>query len=323
MNRRDTVLGLLALGAGPLLTEAQQARKVPKIGFLFAGTLAQRPQVEGFFQGLKALGYIEGQNITIERREAEGKTERLPQLAQELAALQPDVIVAVTPPAAAAAQKATRTIPIVILVISDPVGLGFVQSLARPGGNITGTSNNSMEVSRKRVQLLKEIIPSVSRVAVLWNPLNPSSTATAKETELGAVALGIKVESLGYKGPNELQVALTKATQAHAVLIMGDFVAFDRREWIAGFAVAHRLPVFSTWPEEAQDGSLAAYGPSLREEYRRGAAYVDKILRGAKPAELPIEEPTKYELTINIKTAEALGIKIPQSLLIRADRVIE
>lgn len=323
MNRRDTVLALLALGAGPLLTEAQQARNVPKIGFLFAGTLAQRPQVEGFFQGLKALRYIEGQNITIERREAEGKTERLPQLAQELAALQPDVIVAVTPPAAAAAQKATRTIPIVILVISDPVGLGFVQSLARPGGNITGTSNNSMEVSRKRAQLLKEIIPSVSRVAVLWNPLNPSSTATAKETELGAVALGIKVESLGYKGPNELQVALTKATQAQAVLIMGDFVAFDRREWIAGFAVAHRLPVFSTWPEEAQDGSLAAYGPSLREEYRRGAAYVDKILRGAKPAELPIEEPSKYELTINLKTAKAIGITVPQTVLLRADRVIE
>ena len=323
MNRRDTVLGLLALGAGPLLTEARQARKVPKIGFLFAGTLAQRPQVEGFFQGLKALGYIEDQNITIERREAEGKTERLPQLAQELAALQPDVIVAVTTPAAAAAQKATRTIPIVILVIPDPVGSGFVQSLARPGGNITGTSNNSIEVSRKRVQLLKEIIPSLSRVAVLWNPLNPGSATVAKETELGAVALGIKVEFLGYNGPNELQVALTKATRAQAVLIMGDFVAFDRREWIAGFAVAHRLPVFSTWPEEAQDGSLAAYGPSLREEYRRGAAYVDKILRGAKPAELPIEEPTKYELTINIKTAEALGIKIPQSLLIRADRVIE
>lgn len=323
MNRRDTVLGLLALGAGPLLTEAQQARKVPKIGFLFAGTLAQRPQVEGFFQGLKALGYIEGQNITFERREAEGKTERLPQLAQELAALQPDVIVAVTAPAATAAQKATRTIPIVILVISDPVGSGFVQSLARPGGNITGTSNNSIEVSRKRVQLLKEIIPSLSRVAVLWNPLHPATAAAAKETELGAVALGIKVESLGYNGPNELQAALTKATRAQAVLIMGDSVTFDRREWIAGFAVAHRLPVFSTWPEEAQDGSLAAYGPSLREEYRRGAAYVDKILRGTKPAELPIEEPTKYELTINLKTAKAIGITVPQTVLLHADRVIE
>jgi putative ABC transport system substrate-binding protein len=305
------------------LTEARQARKVPKIGFLFAGTLAQRPQVEGFFQGLKALGYIEDQNITIERREAKGKTESLPQLAAELVALQPDVIVAVTTPAAAAVQKATRTIPIVILSISDPVGSGFVQSLARPGGNITGISNNMIEPSRKRVQLLKELVPSVSRVAVLWNPQNPLTAVVAKEMELGAVALGLEVESLGYNGPNELQATLAKATRAQALLVTGDAVAFDQRELIARFALAHRLVVFSAWPEEAQDGALAAYGPSLREEYRRGAAYVDKILRGAKPAELPVEEPRKYELTINLKTAKALGIRIPQQLLLLADKVVE
>ena len=324
MNRRDTVLALLALGAAssPLCANAQQAKKLPKIGFLFGGTIALRPQVEGFYQGLKALGYIEGQNITIERREAEGKTERLPQLAQELVALQPDLIVTVTTPAAAAAQKATRTIPIVMVLVSDPVLSGFAQSLARPGGNMTGVSPNN-ELNRKRVQLLKELVPSASRLAVLWNTVNSVNAAMAKETERGALALGLQVEMVEFKGPDELQALLAKATRAQLLFVVPDPVTFDQRESIARFAVAQRLAAFGTFPEEAQDGLLASYGPSNREEYRRGAAYVDKILRGAKPAELPIEEPSKYELTINLKTATALGIKIPQQMLVRADRVIQ
>jgi putative ABC transport system substrate-binding protein len=318
---------LIALGAGALTAPfgsfAQQQRKVPKIGFLFSGTIALRPQIEGFYQGLKALGYIEGQNITVERREAEGKIERLPQLAQELVSLEPDLIVAATTPAVAAAQKATQTIPIVMLIVSDPVGSGFARSLAHPGGNMTGASNNSVELSRKRLQLLKELIPSASRVAVLWNSLNAVNAAIVKETEIGALALGLMVESLDFKGPNEIQAALKKATRAQGLLVINDPVTFDSRQSIARFAETHRVATLATYPDEAQAGALASYGPSLWEEYRRGAAYVDKILRGAKPSDLPIEDPIVYELVINLTTAKALGVKIPDSILVRADKVIE
>ena len=296
---------------------------MPKIGFLFGGTIALRPQVEGFFQGLKALGYIEGQNITIERREAEGKTERLPQLAEELVALQPNVIVTVTTPAAAAAQKTTKTIPIVMLIVGDPVGMGFAKTLARPGGNMTGASANVSELVQKRIQLLKELIPSASRVAVLWTSLVVGQAAIAKQAEFSAQALGLEVESLAFKGPNELQAVLTKAISAQTLFVLSSPAGFDHRESIARFAVAHRLAAFGTFPEEAQAGALAAYGPSLWDEYRRGAVYVDKILRGAKPADLAIEDPTKYVLAINLKTAKALGLTIPQSLLLRADEVIQ
>jgi putative ABC transport system substrate-binding protein len=245
---------------------------VPKIGFLFGGTIALRPQVEGFFQGLKALGYIEGQNITIERREAKGKTELLPRLAVDLVTLQSDIIVAVTRPAAAAAQKATQTIPIIMLIVGDPIGSGFAKSLAYPGGNMTGVSNNMYEMMGKRVQLLKELVPSVTRVAVLWNSQNAGQETMAKSAESGARSLGLDVESLAFNGPNELQETLTKSTRSQALLVVGDVVTFDQRESIARFAMVHRLATFSTYPEEAQDGALASYGPNLRDEYRKGAA---------------------------------------------------
>lgn len=323
MNRREAVIGLLGLSAAPFGINAQQPAKTSRIGLLFAGTFALRPQFESFYEGLKALGYVEGQNLVIERREAKGRAELFPQLAAELVALKPDLIIAVTAAAMLAVQKATTTIPLVMLSISDPVRLGFAQSLARPGGNITGPSLNMVEPSRKRVQILTELIPTVSRVAVFWNSENPNSAVIATEMERAAAALGLQFESLRYAGPGELQVTLTKGIRATALLVVGDPVSFDQREAVARIALARKLVVFSVWPEEADAGALAAYGPSLRDEYRRGAAYVDKILRGAKPADLPMEEPRKYELIINLKTAKTLGIRVPQSMLLQADRVIE
>lgn len=296
---------------------------MPKIGFLFAGTLAKRPQADEFFQGLKALGYIEGQNITIERREAEGKTERLPQFAQELVALQPDVIVAVTPSAIAPAQKATAKIPIVMLIVGDPVGLGFAKSLAHPGGNMTGPSINMLELNLKRIQLLKELLPSASRVAFLWNSQNTATVSLQKALENAARTLGLAIDSFDFKGPNDLQATLGKAARAKVLLVAPDPVTFDERESIARFAITQQIAAIGTFPEEAQDGALLAYGANLGASYRRGAAYVDKILRGAKPSDLPIEDPLRYELVINLKTAKALGIRIPDAILLRADKVIE
>jgi putative ABC transport system substrate-binding protein len=324
MNRRDTLLALVSLGIAPFCANAQAVTtKLPIVGFLFAGTFALRPQVEGFYQGLKDLGYVERQNIIIERREAKGKTERLPQLAEELVALRPDVIVTHTTQAAAAVQNATKTIPIVMILASDPVGSGFAKSLARPGGNMTGPTNNAAELSKKRLQLLMELIPSESRVAVLANTLNVAIAAQAHETERTALALGLRVYMLEFEGLGGLQALLTKTVQTRALIVITDPIILDQREAIARYAAANRLALFGTFPEEAHSFALASYGPSLRDEFRRGAAYVDKIIRGAKPADLPIELPTKYELTINLKTAKALGLTIPQSILVRAGEVIQ
>ena len=325
MNTRRKLLVVIGTSAltAPFGSFAQRQGKVPKIGFLFAGTLAKRPQADEFFQGLKALGYIEGQTITIERREAEGKTERLPQLARELVALQPDLMVTATTSAAAAGQKATQTIPIVMLIVGDPVGSGFAKTLARPGGNMTGPAINMAELNLKRIQLLKELLPSASRVTFLWNSQNTPQASTQKALENAARALGLIVESLGFTGPNDLEPTLTKAARAKVLLVAADPVTFDQRELIARFAVAHQIAAIGTFPEEAQDGALLAYGANLGAAYRRGAAYVDKLLRGAKPADLPIEDPLSYELVVNLKTAKALGIKIPDSIMLRADKVIE
>jgi ABC-type uncharacterized transport system substrate-binding protein len=304
--------------------EAQPAGNVPTIGFLFGGTIAQRPQVEGFLEGLRELGYVEGWNILIERREARGRVERLPDLAAELVTLNPAVIVAVTTPSAAAAQKATRTIPIVMVVVTNPVGAGFVNSLAHPGGNITGISTNSDELSGKRLQLLKELVPSASRVAILWNTANPANVASMKQTENAAKALALRVHSLGFREPSDLQDPLASASRegVEALVVVGDAAAFDHRASIIRFAAAHRLPAIYTYPEEAQDGGLASYGPNLCEHYRRAAAYVDKMLKGANPAELPVEQPMKFELVINLKTAQELGLTIPPLLLFQADELI-
>ena len=220
-------------------------------------------------------------------------------------------------------QRATTTIPIVLLIVGDPVGWGFAKSLARPGGNVTGVSSNILEVVEKRMHLLKELVPSLSRVAVLWNSQNAGQEAMANKAVSGARSLRLQCEALAFHGPSELQSALTRATFAQALFVVADPVTFDQRASIAQFALVQRLAMFGSYPEDAQAGALASYGPNLTDEYRKGATYVDKILRGAKPAELPIEEPTTYELTINVNTAKTLGINIPQSMLLRADKVIE
>jgi putative ABC transport system substrate-binding protein len=323
MNRRDTVLALIVLGVAPFAVEAQPATRILRMGFLNPGAFAGNLPSEEFFKILGNLGWIEGQNIAIERKEAKGDAALLSRFAQDLVVLQPDLIVTNTTIGAMAAQKATRSIPIVMINVSDPVNSGFTTSLGRPSANMTGVATNMMETNQKRVQLIKEIVPSASRIALLGNTDNQGVVALMREAVRGASALGLKVESLAFSGVEGLNAILAKPVNAQALLLVTDAVTSNRREMIARFAVTQRLPAIGQYPEEAIDGLLAAYGPSLRANWGKAAIYADKILRGAKPADLPIEEPSVIELVINLKTAKALGIKIPQSVLVRADQVIE
>ena len=315
---------LLAAFVAPLSANAQPAGKVYRIGWLISTEPARAPFIEGFRQGLREHGYVEGRNIVIEVRVAEGRVERLPQFAVELIALKPDVLVASSTPGALAAKNATRTIPIVIVGVGDPVGSGLVSSLARPGGNITGVSLVNVEFSGKRLQLLKEIVPHVSRVAFLWNSLNPLNTAILKETEAAAAALGVKLQPLSVRAPEDLQSALAATTRgrAGALVVAPDPMLVSNRRSIIGFAAVNRLPAMYNFREDVEDGGLISYGANLHHTYRRAATFVDKILKGARPADLPVEQPTKLELIINFKAAKALGLTIPQSILIRADEVI-
>jgi putative ABC transport system substrate-binding protein len=321
---RRAFLGTVAGGllAAPLAAEAQQAGKVPRVGYLLPSTL--RPSNEEFLVGLRSLGYIDGKNILIERRYADGGPERYPELAADLVRLPVDVIVADGSSATRSAKQATATIPIV-MVSADPVGLGFITSLAKPGGNITGLSTNSTELSGKRLQLVKEAFPHVSKLAVLFNPLNPSSPSFVKELELAAQALRLKTERMPVRNAAELEgVFATPANKRHdPILIVEDptllSVEIGR---IAQLAVKHRLPTVGSLSGYARAGALMSYGPSFAHMFQRTAFYVDKILKGAKPADLPVEQPTTFELVINLKTAKALGLTIPQSLLSRADEVI-
>ncbi len=310
----------------PLAGVAQQPTKVARIGVLFAGTLAQRPQAQAFWERLQELGYTPGKNVLIEVREAEGKTERLPELARELVNWKPDVLVAVTPAAITAAQRATSSIPIVMAISSDPIGNNHVRNLARPEGNITGSSILfDPTIQGKRLQLLKEILPNVSRVGAIWNAKNNISMNTPKQLESGAISLGVQIQSLPFQGPDDLENAFTAAVRERlqALISLTDPVTFDKRAAIIAFAAAQRIPAIYSFADEAVEGGLVAYGVNLREEYRRAAPYVDKILRGAKPADLAVEQSTKFELVVNLKTARQLGITVPQSVLLRADRVIE
>lgn len=324
MDRRDTLIVLLTVGALSLAAHAQPIAKPARIGFLFAGTLAQRPQAQGFWQGLQELGYTPGKNVVIEVREAEGKTERLPELARELVDWKPDVLVAVTPAAVTAAQRATSSIPIVMAISFDPIKFNHVHSLARPEGNITGPSIIfDPTLGGKRLQLLKEILPNLSRVGVIWNAAN--NVITPKLLEAAAIALGVQIQSLSFQGPDDFESALTAAVRERpqALISTGDPVTFDKRGAIIAFAAAQRIPAVYSFADEAVEGGLLGFGVNLREEYRRVAPYVDKILKGAKPADLPVEQSTQVELVVNLRTARQLGITVPQSVLLRADRVIE
>jgi putative tryptophan/tyrosine transport system substrate-binding protein len=326
MDRKITVLALSAmLFALSYSASAQQPKKVPRIGFLGASSasvLAAR--IEAFRQGLRDLGYVEGKNIVIEWRSAEGKLDRLPALAAELVRLKVDVIVTTGPAPTRPAKEATSTIPIVMAFDNDPVGNGFVASLARPGGNITGLSTLAPEISGKQLEVLKEIVPRLSRVAVLGSSTTPGNAQSLKETELAAGAFGVKVQYLDVRDPKDIDTAFraTGKGRADAILVLTSPIFNPYRTEIADLAVKNRLPAIYSTPEFVEDGGLMTYGVSLTDLYRRAATYVDKILKGAKPADLPVEQPKKFEFIINLKAAKQIGLTIPPNVLVRADRVI-
>jgi putative ABC transport system substrate-binding protein len=310
----------------PVPSRAQQLAKIPRIGFLNALFPTTNPaRIEAFRQGLRDAGYVEGKNIVLEYRYAERKVGRLSALAAELVNLKVDVIVTSASQETRAAKAATSTIPIVMINEPDPVGTGLVASLARPGGNITGLSTLSPQLSGKRLELLKEIIPKLSRVAVLGNSSNPGNADTLKELELAAQALKVNIQYLDVPNANEIENSFREADndRADAVLILSDSILTSRRQQVIGLAIKSRLPVSYPRPEFVESGGLMTYGVSLIENSRRAAAYVDKILKGAKPADLPVEQPTKFELIVNLKAAKQIGLTIPPNVLARADRVIK
>ena len=316
------ILGL-ALFAAPLTADAQRPSKVPRIGYLAPASDA--PLLEAFRQGLRDLGWVEGQNIALEVRSAEGKYERLPELAAELVRLKVDVIVASTTPVALAAKQATTTIPIVIQFVADPIGSGLVASLARPGGNITGWTHLGFELRRKYVELLKEAVPGAARIGVLWNPANQIHGPSLKEVEAAARALNVQIHPAGVKDSNELDSAFSALARQHVegLVVLPDGMFLAQGDRIIALAARHRLPAMYGIMELAKAGGLMGYGVNFPDMYRHGASFVDRILKGAKPADLPVEQPTRFYLVINLKTAKALGLTIPPSVLIRADEVIQ
>jgi putative ABC transport system substrate-binding protein len=326
MMDRRAFIGSMASGllAAPLAAKAQQG-KVWRIGFVEAGSASVNHHfLDAFRQGLRELGYLEGQQIVIEERWAEGRNDLFPGLLAELIRLNVDVIVVSSNAGALAAKDATLTIPIIFVAIGDPVGLGLALSLGRPGGNLTGLSTLSEEYSAKWVELLKEVVPKTSRLALLWNP-KTMLTARAKEVQDRARAQRVKLESFEVRGPDEFDsafVAMTKE-RVDGLIVLADPLTVRHRTRIVELAAKNRLPTIYQFAEFVRVGGLMAYGTSVPDVFRRAATYVDKIFRGARPADLPVEQPTKFELVINLKTAKALGLTIPQSLLQRADQVIE
>ena len=316
----------MAIVGAPLAVDAQQSGKVLRIGFLGNSTATLEANLVGpFREGLRDLGYNEGRNVLIEYRWAEGKYERFPALIAELIALKVDVIVTAGTPATLAVKKATTSVPLVMVAVGDPVGTGIVASLARPGGNITGLSSIAPELEGKRLELLRGVIPKLSHIAVLWNPANAYQVSSEKEVRAAAQVLQMKVQSLGVRTPEQLDGALAAIVRERpgALLVLADRLFLHNRQRIMEFAARHRLPGVYAYRELVEAGGLMSFGPSYAGMHRQAATYVDKILKGAKPADLPVEQPTTFELVINLKTAKALGVKIPQSVLIRADEVIQ
>ena len=317
----------LSVVVPPLAAEAQQATKVYRIGRLGAGPApSANPSLEAFRQGMREFGYIEGQNLVIEQRYAGGSEERLRDLAAELVRLKVDLIVAISGPATRAAQHATRTIPIVTVATPDPVGEGFVASLARPGGNITGLSDMITEIIGKQLEILKETLPQSTRIAALANPAAPHYKPLLNNLTLAARALGLQLHVVGVRRADELDKAFATMTRerADALIVFADPPLLNSlRPRIADLAAKHRLPAIYAWKFHVEAGGLMSYGPNNSDIWRRAATYVDKILKGAKPADLPVEQPTKFELVINLKTAKVLGLTIPPSLLLRADEIIQ
>ena len=326
MKRRTFIAALGGAAAWPVVARAQQVRKTHQIGVLLPGTPATfARRTDAFLEGIRTLGYVEGQTINIEWRWGQDKVDGLPELAAELVARKPDVLVTAGTPAAKALKNATGAIPIVMAIIGDPVAVGLADSLAVPGGNATGLSIIAPELSGKRLELLKEIAPHVSSVGVLLNTTNPQSHLELKETETAAYALGLKVQPIEFSPELTLEqcFATTSNISPQSLIVLTDPILFSQRKKIVELATRSRLPGMYNFREFVAVGGLMSYGPSDTDLYRRAAGYVDKILKGAKPTELPIEQPTKFDLAINLKAAKVLGLAVSPTLLARADEVIE
>jgi ABC-type uncharacterized transport system substrate-binding protein len=309
-----------------VMAQPEQSTKIPRIGILSSlSPAAVSARMDAFRQGLRELGYVEGKNLVIEYRYAEGKLDRLPALAAELVRLKVDVIVTGGPAVNRSAKESTITIPIVLSFDNDPVGNGFVASLARPGGNITGLSTFAPEISGKQLELLKEIIPKLSRVAVFGNSIQAGNPQALRETELAAGALGVRLHYLDVRSPKDIETAFREASKgrANAVLVLGNVIVTSQPKQFVELAVKSRLPAIYWSPEFVEAGGLMTYSVSITDLFRRTATYVDKILKGAKPADLPVEQPKKFEFIINLKAAKQIGLTIPPNVLARADRVIK
>jgi len=327
MKRRAFVsaVGMSVLTA-PLRLAAQPAQRIPRVGYLFSFTPAEGKHLwEACRQGLRELGYAEGKNIVLEPRWGDGRHERLPELAADLVRLKVDVIVSAATPASRAAKAATSSIPIVIVAVGEPVKTGLIASLARPGGNVTGLSLLTTELSGKRLELLGQVVRSMHRVAVLMNPDNPVHAVFLEETRVATQKLGVQLQPLEARNPKDIEHVLDAAPRERAagLIVFDDPVLWSHRRQIVGLAAKRRFPAMYGYREFVDDGGLMSYGPDRIDHYRRTAIYVDKILKGAKPADLPVEQPTKFELVINQKTAKALGLTIPQSLRLQASQLVE
>jgi putative ABC transport system substrate-binding protein len=324
MRRREFITVLGGAAAWPLTARGQQrAGRVWRIGFITHA--ANDAAYASLFERLRELGYLEGQNIIVERRYAEGRAERFQEFAAEMVRLKADVVITSTTPAALALRDATTTIPIVIPTAIDPVGTGLIVSLAHPGGNITGGALLSAELGAKRIELIKEVVPGLSRTAILWNGANPANTLAWRETEGAARALGVTLQSYNVQGPKDFNIAFATMAQRRpdAVSVLTDALITKYQKEIVDFAISKRLPSVFPSKDPIKLGGLLSYGPHYSEMVRRAASQVDKILRGTQPSDLPMEQPTTFELVINLKTAKALGISVPPTLLARADEVIE
>jgi putative ABC transport system substrate-binding protein len=313
--------------ATAIAAEAQQAAKLPRVGFIAAGQASDSSAAQAFRQGLRDLGYVEGKNVVLEARFAAGQLDKLPDLVAELIRLKVDVLVAGSPASAAAAKKGSTTVPIVFAGVGDPVASGIVTSLARPGGNVTGSAVgvNDPSFGGKWLELLKEAVPGVAHVAVLANRSNRSNSPYFKGVEAAAPRMNVRIDIFDAGNPAELERALAAiaASGAQAIIVSTDPFLFVSRSKLVSFAASKRLPAIYFFKSFADEGGLMSYGANLEESYRKAATYVDKILKGAKPADLPVEQPTRFEFVINMKTARALGLRVPQSLLLRADHVID
>jgi putative ABC transport system substrate-binding protein len=326
LSRRLFIALIGGAATWPVVAGAQQRANIPRVGYLFSFTQAEgRHLWDACRQGLRDLGYVEGQNIIVEPRWAEGQHERLAGLAAELARLKVDVIVAAATPASRTAKAAAGAIPVVIVAVGEPVKAGLIASLARPGGNVTGLSLLTPELSGKRLELLREAMPKLAKLSVVMNPANPVSAVFLEETQIAAGKLAIDIRHVEARNPQEIEHAFEAAGRqgADALIVFDDPVLWSHRAQIVALAAARKLPVMYGYRDFVDGGGLMSYGPDRPDQYRRTAIFVDKILKGAKPADLPVEQPTKFELIVNRKTASALGLDLPTTLLLRANEVIE